>query len=228
MQIVPDITNKTARIKVKTGNTTGSSQNVTLTVSAQSFNSAQSHTPASDIFLYTCPAGGGENSFDYTVGEGMLTWSEFDPSLYHFTVNVSGGGYSDEKVVEAGMREIAINGTQFTINGDKIFLRGTIDCAINPLTGYPPMDLNSWLDIMQTVKDYGFNHVRYHSWSPPNAAFEAADRLGIYIQTEGPVWGSIDSTNYDYLLAEATRIVNTYGNSPSFFMFSNGNELSGG
>ncbi|MHC5183180.1 MAG: sugar-binding domain-containing protein, partial [Planctomycetota bacterium] len=228
VQIVPDITNKTARIKIKTGNTTGSTQNVTLTVSAQSFNSPQSHTPAGDVFSYICPAGGGENSFDYTVGEGMLTWSEFDPSLYHFTVNVSGGGYSDEKRVDAGMRQIAVNGTQFTINGTKIFLRGTIDCAINPLTGYPPMDLTSWLDIMQTVKDYGFNHVRYHSWCPPKAAFDAANRLGLYLQVEGPVWGSIDSTNYDYLLAEATRIVNTYGNSPSFCMFSNGNELSGG
>ena len=37
-------------------------------------------------------------------------------------------------------------------------------------------------------REYGLNHMRFHSWCPPEAAFEAADRLGIYIQAEANIW----------------------------------------
>ena len=75
--------------------------------------------------------------------------------------------------------------------------------------------------------------IRFHSYCPPEAAFAAADKAGIYLQPEGPSWPnhevklnagmSIDK----YLLDESKRIVDQYGNHPSFVMMAAGNEPGG-
>ena len=85
-----------------------------------------------------------------------------------------------------GLREFAAKGTQFTLNGRPIFLRGTLECSVWPLTGYPPTDVPAWQRIYKIMKSYGLNHIRFHSWCPPEAAFAAADLEGILIQVEGP------------------------------------------
>ena len=47
----------------------------------------------------------------------------------------------DQKYEDFGMREFKTNGTRFELNG-LVFLRGTTECCIFPLTGYPPTDWN--------------------------------------------------------------------------------------
>ncbi len=76
------------------------------------------------------------------------------------------------------MRDFKTEGTHFTVNGKRIFLRGTLECCIFPLTGYPPTDVKSWHKVLETCKEYGLNTIRFHSWCPPEAAFTAADKLG--------------------------------------------------
>ena len=73
---------------------------------------------------------------------------------------------------------------------------------------------------------YGSNHYRFHSWCPPEAAFEAADELGIYIQAELPNKRDFGTPEHDdYLRLEGERIFRAFGNHPSFVMFTLGNEL---
>ncbi len=190
--------------------------------------------------------------------ENIEYWDEFNPVLYTMTASIaySGGdmteetedilvsghdkskitqGY-DEKSVKFGMRTITVKDKRFMLNGKPISLRGTTDCAIYPKTGYPPTDLQSWLDVMTTVKEYGFNHVRFHAWCPPEAAFTAADMLGIYVLAEMPFWlnkdvcalaAGDDFIHKYYYTQEMINISEFYGNHPSFVMFSNGNELMG-
>jgi hypothetical protein len=117
---------------------------------------------------------------------------------------------------------------QFMAGGRKVFLRGKHDACVFPLTGHTPMDKSSWLEYFRTCRDYGINHVRFHSWCPPEAAFEAADELGIYLQPELPFWGTLEGEDLlDYLRKEGLNIVRTYGRHPSFALFSLGNELWG-
>ncbi len=123
-----------------------------------------------------------------------------------------------------------IEGSHFTMNGHKIFLRGKHDAAVWPLTGYAPADFDSWLDYFLTLSDYGINHVRFHSWCPPEAAFAAADSVHIFLQPELPFWGSFDakdSTLMAFLHKEAVNILREYGHHPSFRMMALGNELWG-
>jgi hypothetical protein len=161
-------------------------------------------------------------------------WDEFHPALDHAVVSMraeqNGKKYGATKTVIIGLREWSTSGTRFTINGRPVFIRGTVNCAEFPLTGYPPMDLEQWLHILNTCKAYGHNLVRFHSWCPPEAAFVAADSLGIYLQVENSDWRFTigkDSAVNRFLTEEAVRILKTYGNHPSFAMFCEGNELVG-
>ena len=117
---------------------------------------------------------------------------------------------------------------RFMAGGKPVFLRGKHDACVFPLTGHTPMDKASWINYFQRCNDYGINHVRFHSWCPPEAAFAAADELGIYLQPELPFWGTLEGEELvSFLTKEGLNIVRTYGHHPSFALFSLGNELWG-
>ena len=165
----------------------------------------------------------------FNLGGRALLWDEFQPQLYELVVLVG----DDEYHTTFGLRHVAAEGRQLTINGRPLFLRGTVGSCCFPETGYPPTDVQPWLDIFAKVREYGLNHVRFHSYCPPEAAFQAADRLGVYLQVEGPSWpnhgvalrrGQIID---DYLLQESRRIIDEYGHHPSFLFMAAGNEPAG-
>lgn len=187
---------------------------------------------------YELNAGVGETLLDtsYTMGPKSLLWDEFHPNLYSMNVSLNGEANSkDEKNVLFGMRDFKTEGSQFTINGRRTYLRGTLECAIFPLTGYPPTDTASWMRIFRIAKSYGLNHMRFHSWCPPDAAFEAADRSGFYLQIECSSWANWGKNSGlgeglpidQYIIDESERIVNAYGNHPSFCLLAYGNEPAG-
>ena len=118
----------------------------------------------------------------------------------------------------------------FYADGHRIFLRGKHDACVWPLTGHTPMDVKSWKDYFFKCTEYGINHVRFHSWCPPEAAFVAADEMGIFLQPELPFWGDFnakDSVLMAFLHKEGENILREYGHHPSFAMFALGNELWG-
>ena len=126
------------------------------------------------------------------------------------------------------MPRLEVVGNQFRADGHPVFLRGKHDACVFPLTGHTPMDKASWVHYFQRCRDYGVNHVRFHSWCPPEAAFAAADELGIYLQPELPFWGTLEGEELvSFLTKEGLNIVRTYGRHPSFALFSLGNELWG-
>ena len=127
-------------------------------------------------------------------------------------------------------KDFHIEGQHFYANGHQIFLRGKHDACVWPLTGHVAMDVESWRSYLGDCAAYGLNHVRFHSWCPPEAAFVAADELGIILQPELPFWGDFndkDSVLMQFLHKEGENILRTYGHHPSFRMFALGNELWG-
>ena len=166
---------------------------------------------------------------EFPLPEDTKKWDEFNPNLYQLILQA---GDDDYKVI-FGFRDVSISGRQIYINGRKLFLRGTVENCCFPETGYPPTDEASWIEIFRKVKEYGLNHVRFHSYCPPEAAFAAADKMGVYLQPEGPTWPNhgvklrkgmkID----EYLFEESRRIVDEFGHHPSFLMMAAGNEPAG-
>ena len=97
------------------------------------------------------------------MGEGFLTWDEFDPALYKLTATLTCGKEREVKEVQFGMREFTIKGKWFYVNGRKTMLRGTVENCDFPLTGYAPMDVASWERVFRICRNYGLNHMRFHS-----------------------------------------------------------------
>ena len=127
-------------------------------------------------------------------------------------------------------KDFHIEGAHFYADGHPVFLRGKHDAAVWPLTGHVEMSVEGWMKYLGTCKEYGINHVRFHSWCPPEAAFVAADSLGIYLQPELPFWGSFDKKDerlMAFLHQEGENILREYGHHPSFRMMALGNELWG-
>jgi hypothetical protein len=162
-------------------------------------------------------------------------WDEFSPVLYEARVQLiqeQDDGTTvllDSRTEPFGFRDFATSGTEIVVNGRPTFLRGTLECCIFPLTGYPPTDIEPWRRIMRIIKAHGLNHLRFHSWCPPEAAFAAADEAGVYFSIEVASWARPgQDENYDnWLRAESERIVREYGNHPSFCMMLYGNEPLG-
>lgn len=161
-------------------------------------------------------------------------WDEFSPHLYEINIQfISADGHICSENCCFGFRDYSVKGTQFTINGRSIFLRGNVDCCVFPLTGYPPTTIDLWMDVYRALLANGANHVRFHSWCPPEAAFDAADELGVYLQIEAPCWPNHGSSVGDgepidsYIYDETERIIHAYGNHPSFVMYAAGNEPYG-
>ena len=135
-----------------------------------------------------------------------------------------------ELPVHPAFKDFHIEGQQFFANGHPIYLRGRHDACVWPLTGHVAMDVDSWRHYFKVCEEYGLNHVRFHSWCPPEEAFVAADEYGIYLQPELPFWGDFnpkDTVLMDFLMAEGEAIMREYAHHPSFRMFALGNELRG-
>ncbi len=166
---------------------------------------------------------------EYELNDTAIFWDEYQQPIYHLTAIITNGAIKDAKTVSFGMRNFEVDGTQFSINGRKTFLRGKHDAAVFPLTGYPPMNVEDWIKVYKIAKSYGINHYRFHSYCPPEAAFTAADREGIYLQAELPFWGGLESdTIAQTIKEEGIAMLKAYGNHPSFVMFSPGNEIWSG
>jgi hypothetical protein len=231
----PDLNRKAFTLKIKIGNASDQPADGTLTLAAAGTGSARKQAPSTVTVPFKAAPGGETVEALLPLGPDALTWDEFSPALYQLTITLAAktgaGTAADRCSRQAGLRSFTAQGTQFNINGKTVFLRGKHDACVFPLTGYAPMEKAGWLKVMRTAQSYGINHYRFHSWCPPEAAFEAADELGIYLQVELPNWRNFeengDSAHFDYQLAEGKRILDAYGNHPSFVMLTLGNELWG-
>ena len=231
VQVYPDIVLNKITVRVKISNPEGSIDNARLMLKANAWNTKSKDNVSSKTYPVSLKKGVNSIEITYSMGNNPLLWSEFNPALYKLAVTLKTKKIVDNAVVDFGMHKFSTQGTQFTINGTKTFLRGKHDACVFPLTGYPPMDIEGWQKVFRIAKSYNINFYRFHSWTPPLAAFEAADIEGVYLQPELPFWGAFsknrNSALISFLIKEGDNILNAYGNHASFVMFALGNELSG-
>jgi hypothetical protein len=227
VRVYPNIKDKTAEVAVTIGNLTGASGSGTLIVRIADVRGKQAGPALSVPVSWT--AQGGQSRSTYKMSDDCRLWDEFHPALYVAAVELKGGNCQDRASARFGMREMGTQGTRITINGRPTFIRGTLECCIFPLTGYPPTDVDSWKRIIGVCKAHGLNHIRFHSWCPPEAAFTAADEMGFYYHVECCAWTTVGSGGpFDrWLYQESAAIIKAYGNHPSFAFLAYGNEPGG-
>lgn len=213
VQLYPDATSGTARLKVTLRHDATASGRGVLRSGDQSLPIAW---PSEKPYEFTVP-----------LPKDAAPWDEFSPALHRLTVRLEGDQASDQRELTYGIRELGVSPSRdFTINGRPILLRGTLECAIFPETGFPPTDESAWERIYKICREHGLNHIRFHSWTPPRAAFTAADRLGFYLQIEMGAWTGVGKGQPQdaWLYREAARVLKEYGNHPSFVLMAYGNE----
>jgi hypothetical protein len=221
--ILPNIHRSSLLCMIDVENRTGGGTNVAIRIEREGKDSA----------ILSKPTACGTTVFHLELVDVPL-WDEYDPSLetLHMVLE-TGQGVVDEKLVQVGLRSIEAKGKHLFINGKQTFLRGTVECCVFPKTGHPPMEEEYWEYLFSQARAFGLNHLRFHSWCPPEAAFSVADRMGFYLQVECPIWknqGAAYDENKvfdDWLFTESERIVTEYGNHPSFLLFASGNEPDG-
>ena len=212
VQVYPDIDHQQAIVKVKT-NVTKKEPTLLFMLDGRTVK----------------PVKTGPDEYLLPISD-MRLWSEFQPHLYAFTVTPLAASHAPlaSKTVTFGMRSFKAQGNRLLINGQPTFLRGTLECCIFPLTGTPPTDERGWMKVFTIAREYGLNHLRFHSWCPPEAAFRVADKMGFYCQVELPNWSltvNKDSATARFLYNEFDNIIRHYGNHPSLCIISCGNEL---
>lgn len=232
VKIFSDIHHKKADIKIYSMNNSGKSWKGRLVLSAKSSSGKVLPEVVKD---YTVRNKNDSAILSYDIGSMMELWSEFNPVTYTLSARLedSNGSVIHSYADVFGMRDFKVDNKQIQVNGNPVFLRGTLECAIFPLTGYPSMDKSYWQKIFQTSRKHGLNHMRFHSWCPPEIAFTVADEMGFYLQVECGSWANQSTTIGDgkpvdrFVWEESKRIVEAYGNHPSFCMMAYGNEPGG-
>ncbi len=228
LQVFPDLARNMARVRVALCNRTGAPARAKLLVRA-SCPGGPEHSAEHELAVADESAA---CEIDLALGAQAQFWDEHQPNLYTLHVQLTGDA-QDERQTAFGMRQLSTDGPRFTLNDKPIQFRGTLECCIFPLTGYPATDLSAWKAIIGRAKQFGLNHIRFHSWCPPEAAFAAADELGFYFQVECASWANGGASVGDgkpldeWLYREADRILRAYGNHPSFMLLAYGNEPAG-
>jgi len=215
-QVYPRIEDRSALVKVRIGNASGRDGAGTLIANGKRV-------------AVRWTGQGGSAEFRVQYPKNAKTWDEFQPALQKLQLKLTGGGADDARALSFGFVEIKASGMDILVNGRPTFWRGTHHGGDFPLTGYPPTDVAYWKKIFRINKEWGINHVRFHSFNPPEAAFQAADEVGIYLQPEPGMWNNFTpgSENETMLYEETARMIRAYGNHPSFLLLSPSNEPSG-
>lgn len=252
-QVFPNVSKKTARVFVRIGNMTGEKGEGKINAlvggvtSRLAYAGPEPGRPRAHEIGRAAPVSlpvkwdeqGGRAEFEVQLDPDAEPWDEFHRALQVITLSLSAplrlitrtqyARTYDVRTIGFGLRELRAEGNQFILNGRPVVFRGTHFGGDFPLTGYPATDFPSWSRIISTCQRWGLNHMRFHSWSPPEAAYDAADALGFYLQVEPGMWNEISpGTPMERMLYEETeRLIKAFGNHPSFVMLSASNEPKG-
>jgi hypothetical protein len=128
-----------------------------------------------------------------TPDTGLRPWSDRDANLYELQVKLlDGGKVVDEVRQQFGLRRLVSEGRALKLNGAPVYLRGHCEHYYFPETCTPALDKETYVKRLTTLKQLGFNWLRFHTWVPTKPYLEAADKLGMMISVEGQDGMTVD------------------------------------
>ena len=155
-------------------------------------------------------------------------WSPEQPHLYTAAITLQQGGRERDRVDERfGMRQLQTRGNVLLLNGKPLYLRGYGDDNIEVLTGFPPSSRATYLERLRQARSFGFNTVRFHSMTPSEEFFQAADEVGLLVMAELPAaYTQYVLPHKEFLREELEAVVLAYRNRPSLLSVAFGNEFN--
>jgi beta-galactosidase len=177
------------------------------------------------------PAGGAADAEIRVPMPNATLWSPDQPHLYTAAITLGGArvrGPDRDRVEERfGLRQFTTKGNVLLLNGKPLYLRGYGDDNIEVLGGFPPSSRAVFFERLKLARSFGFNAVRFHSMTPPEEYFHAADEAGLLVMAELPAaYTQYVLPHKDFLREELQHVVLSYRNRPSFLSLAFGNEFN--
>ena len=141
---------------------------------------------------------------EIVLGDGLATeffqtvdlsefhpWSPESPNLYLAEISLFG---NDGKTIthgwseRFGIKKLEVRGKRFFLNDKPYFLRGYGDDYMYPITFISPPDRDVHRQHLKIARNAGFAYVRHHTHCEIPEHYDAADELGIMIQSELPYY----------------------------------------
>jgi len=155
--------------------------------------------------------------------KGLERWSPETPKLYKVKVSAAEDSVSDL----IGFRSIETRGTEILLNGKPIFLRGVCIHAEAPYRGGRAYSNKDAETLLGWAKELGANYVRLAHYPHDETMLRAADRMGLLVWSENPVYWAIQFDN-PKVLAKATQQldeeIGTLRNHAAIVLWSMANE----
>ena len=166
--------------------------------------------------------GSGRAQIHFAV-HGLVRWSPENPKLYKVTVRA--GADSIEDLI--GFRTIETRGTEILLNGKPVFLRGISIHAEAPYrTGRAYSDKDAET-LLGWAKELGCNFVRLAHYPHAQTMLRAADRMGLLVWSENPVYWALQFDNPRVLTKAEKQLdeeIGTLRNHASIILWSMANE----
>jgi beta-glucuronidase len=141
--------------------------------------------PSAGIKTSSVTDADGRAGFNFPVK--MQLWSPKNPKLYD--VLISSG---DDAVHDSiGFRTIETRGSQILLNGEPIFLRGISLHEEAPLRGGRAYSMEDAQTLLGWAKEVGCNFVRFAHYPHNENELRLADRMGLLVWSEIPVYWDI-------------------------------------
>ena len=120
-------------------------------------------------------------------------WSPENPKLYEVLIRST----SDEVIDQIGFRTIEVRGNEILLNGQAVFLRGICQHEEAPFRSGRAHALSEAKTVYGWAKEMNCNFMRLAHYSHRENMLEEADRQGIMIWAENPVYWTILWDNPD-------------------------------
>jgi beta-glucuronidase len=127
----------------------------------------------------------GSAAIDFTAD--LKLWSPENPKLYDVAIEAE----TDQVRDQIGFRSIETKGTDILLNGRPIFLRGVCIHEEAPLRGGRAYSREDALTLLGWAKELGANFVRLAHYPHNEFIVREADRMGIMVWSEIPVYWTI-------------------------------------
>lgn len=209
IKLIPDGTFSNAQVDIE----------VDSCLTKPSISSAIVEIPELDISK-EIKVNGNVGSLSFSISPEL--WSPENPKLYDCFFK-----FGDDLVIEkVGFREIITKGNQIVLNGKEVFLKG-ISCHEDSVTGGKYISLSEVEEEMIIAKELGCNYMRLAHYPHSEFAAKTADRLGLMLWEEIPVYWAIDFSN-PITIADAQNqlkeLIRRDINRASVIIWSVGNE----
>jgi beta-glucuronidase len=163
----------------------------------------------------------------FTFNAQLDYWSPESPKLYEVIIETD----KDKLVDQIGFRMIDVDGTDIKLNGKSIFLRGISMHEESPIRGGRAYSIEDAETLLSSAIELGCNFVRLAHYPHNEHIIRMADKMGILVWSEIPVYWTILWDNADtYKLAslQLSEMINRDKNRSSVIIWSVANETPRG